>query len=175
MKQFWTKDEMDKLAEMAAQGKTNAQIAAALCRSVGSVAHKRARLFRDAEHYITEGSMSGLFEGTAGAMEDFEDPDGEGTTELERELKYVQELLDTTANAISHNAEILEHNMATVMERVNELSQRQTVLEDEVAELKKRTNLIAENISQINVYLNLGPLYRLFHSFRKFREVRNRG
>ena len=34
MKQFWTKDEMDKLAEMAAQGKTNTQIAAALCRSV---------------------------------------------------------------------------------------------------------------------------------------------
>lgn len=173
MKQFWTKDEMDKLAEMAAQGKTNAQIAEALCRSVGSVAHKRARLFRDAEQ--TEGSMSGLFEGTAGAMEDFEDPDGEGATEFERELKYVQELLDTAANAISHNAEILDHNMATVMERVNEISQRQTILEDEVADLKKRTDLIAQNVSQINVYLNLGPLYRLFHSFRKFREVRNRG
>lgn len=175
MKQFWTKDEMDKLAEMAAQGKTNAQIAAALCRSVGSVAHKRARLFRDAEQYMTEGTVSRLFEGTAGAPEDFEEPDGEGTTELERELKYVQELLDTTTNAISHNAEILEHNMATVMERVNELSQRQTALEDEVAELKKRTDLIAENVSQINAYLNLGPLYRLFHSFWKFREARNRG
>ena len=175
MKQFWTKDETDKLIIMAAQGKTNAQIAKVLGRSVGSVAHKRARLFREAEDQVTEGSMSGLFEGTAGAMEDFEDPDGESATELERELKYVQELLDTATNAISNNAEILEHNMAAVMERVNELSQRQTVLEDEVAELKKRTDLIAENISQINIYLNLGPLYRLFHSFRKFRETKSHG
>lgn len=173
MKQFWTKDETDKLIVMAAQGKTNEQIAKALCRSVGSVAHKRARLFRDAEQ--AEGSMSGLFEGTAGAIEEIEEPDGKGTTELERELKYVKELLDTAANAISHNAEILEHNMATVMERVNELSQRQTVLEDEVAGLKKRTDLLAENVSQINVYLSLGPLYRLFHSFRRFREARSHG
>ena len=175
MKQFWTKDETDKLVVMAAQGKTNEQIAKALGRSVGSVAHKRARMFRDAEQYMTEGTVSRLFEGSAGAIEEIEEPDGEGTTELERELKYVQELLDAATNAISHNAEILEHNMATVMERVNELSQRQTVLEDEVAGLKKRTDLIAENVSQVNVYLSLGPLYRLFHSFRKFRETKSHG
>ena len=168
MKQFWTKDEMDKLAEMAAQGKTNVQIAAALGRSKTSVAHKRARLFAAAE--LTE-----LNE--IKADDELEDRDEQGATEIERELEYTQQLFDKVLAAINANAEILDSNMAAVMERVNELSQRQTVLEDEVAELKKRTDLIAENISQINIYLSLGPLYRLFHSFRRFmeRKANNRG
>ena len=175
MKQFWTKDEMDKLAEMAAQGKTNAQIAAALCRSVGSVAHKRARLFRDAEKYMTEGTVSRLFEGTAGAPEDFEEPDGEGTTEFERELKYVQELLDTATNAISHNAEILEHNMAALMERINDLSKDNTLLRDKAEAAEKQLEdqsavicALRHDVNTLEDYLAHGPIWRLFHSYESF-------
>lgn len=166
MKRFWCKEDELSLMAMAAEGKTNSEIAEALGRSKTSVAHKRARLFAAAE--LTE-----LNE--IKADDELEDRDEQGSTEIERELEYTQQLFDKVLAAINANAEILDSNMAALMERVNELSQRQTALEDEVAELKKRTDLNAENVALINIYFKLGPLYRLFHSFRKFREVRNRG
>lgn len=147
---LWTKEEEDELLMLIAQGKTNEQIAAKLGRTKSAVAHKRGSLFK-------------------------EDPDGEGGTEIERELNYVQELLDEAVKTINANAGILEKNMAAMMERTNELSKEKTVMEDRLTALEKRVNNIAEDLSTINIYLSLGPVYRLFHSFRKFREGRQNG
>lgn len=175
MKQFWTKDEMDKLAEMAAQGKTNAQIAAALCRSVGSVAHKRARLFRDAEQYMTEGTVSRLFEGTAGAPEDFEEPDGEGTTELEREIRFQASVIDTLSNDLKAYRGQIEGNLATVLERTNELTQDATLMRDTANGLTKAVNALMDGLYIVELWLSQSCFYRLTHSFRKFRETKSHG
>ena len=43
-KQLWTKEEEDRLIMMAAQGKTNKQIAVAIGRTERAVAHKYAKL-----------------------------------------------------------------------------------------------------------------------------------
>lgn len=167
MRNNWTKEQEDELILLLGQGKTNEQIAAKLGRTKSAVAHKRARLFNEALAPEIPADVT---------PEDIEeDPDGEGETEIERELYYVQELLDEATKAINANADILEKNMTTMMERTNELSKEKTVMEDRLTALEKRVNNIAENLSTINTYLSLGPLYRLFHSFRKFREGRQNG
>ena len=101
MKQFWTKDEMDKLAEMAAQGKTNVQIAAALRRSVGSVAHKRARLFHDVEQADKLSAVTYC-----------DDPHRPGAItkedELMKEVSDVIERLNTLSDALAGTSEFME-------------------------------------------------------------------
>ena len=155
MRNNWTKEQEDE------------QIARHLGRTKSAVAHKRARLFTEA--------LAPEIPADVTAEDIEEDPDGEGGTEIERELYYVQELLDEAVKAINSNADILEKNMAAMMERTNELSKEKTVMEDRLTALEKRVNNIAEDISTINIYLSLGPVYRLFHSFRKFREGRQDG
>ena len=169
MRNIWTKEQEDELILLIGQGKTNEQIARHLGRTKSAVAHKRARLFNEAMA-LEEPDPVSL--SPAAAEEDTEE---EGETELERELEYVRKLLDAQGTAFEAYANTVENNMAALMERVNELSKEKTVHEDELAELKRRADNMALNLSQINAFLSLGPLYRLFHSFRKFMEGRQNG
>lgn len=164
MRNNWTKEQEDELILLIGQGKTNEQIAAKLGRTKSAVAHKRGRLFKEA---LAPEEPDPVSLSPAAAEEDTEE---EGETELERELEYVRKLLDEQGTAFEAYANTVENNMAALMECVNELSKEKTVHEDELAELKQRAGYMAENLWQIDVYLSRGPLYRLFHSFRKFRE-----
>lgn len=51
---FWTADEVDELILMAAEGKTNAQIAKKLGRTMSAIAHKRSALHLTAEKLMAE-------------------------------------------------------------------------------------------------------------------------
>lgn len=171
MRTMWTKEELDELLILIAQGKTNEQIAAKLGRTKVSVAHKRSRLFKEAE--AAEGNVSGLFEGTVGALTaEAEEPEEEGTTELERELCYAQKLLDELTNTIKDNAEIIDSNIAAMIERTSALDHENTVLRDRVEALEKDLLLAREDLNAALDYLTHSTAWRIFHGFRRFREGR---
>ncbi len=82
-KQLWTKEEEDRLIMMAAQGKTNRQIADALRRTECAVAHKYAKL--GIKKRVPEELKA----------EEPEDETGDGSTELEREIRFQASVIDT--------------------------------------------------------------------------------
>lgn len=166
MKRFWCKEDELSLMAMAAEGKTNSEIAEALGRSKTSVAHKRARLFAAAE--LTE-----LNE--IKADDELEDRDEQGSTEIERELEYTQQLFDKVLAAINANAEILDSNMAALMERVNDLSKDNTILRDAAEAAEKQLEdqnavicALRHDVNTLEDYLAHGPIWRLCHSYESF-------
>lgn len=167
MRNNWTKEQEDELILLIGQGKTNEQIARHLGRTKSAVAHKRARLFNEALAPEVPADIT--------ADETEEDPDGEGETEIERELSYVQELLDEAVKAINANADILENNMAAMMERTNELSKEKTAMKDRLAEAEKELSQAHSDLNEVMDYLGHGPVWRMFHSFRKYLEGRQNG
>ena len=167
MRNNWTKEQEDELILLIGQGKTNEQIAAKLGRTKSAVAHKRARLFKEALEPEIPADI------TADEIED--DPDGEGFTEIERVLTFLQEQLDEAIKVINANAEILEKNMATMMERTNELSKEKTVMEDRLAAAEKELSQVHSDLNEVMDYLGHGPVWRMFHSFRKYLEGRQNG
>lgn len=165
MKRYWCKEDELTLVTMANEGKTNTEIAEALGRSRTSVAHKRARLFAAAEPAVTNERLT-TEEG------ELEDPDEEGSTELERELRFTQRLLDEATASIRANAELFNSNMAAFMECVSALSKDNTVLRDKAAAQEKDLSELSDKCSCMEEYLAHGALWRLFHSFRKYMEAR---
>lgn len=130
MRQNWTKDEMDKLAEMAAQGKTNEAIARELGRTKSAVAHKRARLFSSIEE--RQGNVSGLFEGTVGANAVYEAVPVENVIycddphrpevitaedDLMKEVSDVIDRLNTLSDALAGTSEFMEGGQERLEEK----------------------------------------------------------
>lgn len=198
MKQFWVKDEMDKLAEMAAQGKTNAQIAAALCRSVGSVAHKRARLFRDAEQADKLSAITYCDDPHRLEAITVED-------DLMKEVSDVIDRLNTLSDALAGTSEFMEQlreGQKIITEDQIEQCRQFKAIKDSIAELKERINHVLDkaintatglrviedahdktarkleealrDVHDLSTYMAQGRLWRLFHSFRSFREGRGK-
>lgn len=166
MKRFWCKEDELSLMAMAAEGKTNSEIAEALGRSKTSVAHKRARLFAAAE--LTE-----LNE--IKADDELEDRDEQGSTEIERELEYVRKLLDEQGYNFEAYANIVENNMAALMERINDLSKDNTLLRDKAEAAEKQLEdqsavicALRHDVNTLEDYLAHGPIWRLCHSYESF-------
>lgn len=158
-KQLWTKEEEDRLIMMAAQGKTNRQIADALRRTERAVAHKFAKLGikkREPEEFKAE---------------EPEDDTGDGSTELERELRFQIALTDAVSNEFKAYREQVEGNLATVLERTNELLKDATQMRDAAHGLTKEVNAFADRLYIVELWLSQSRFYRLTHSFRKFAEA----
>lgn len=158
-KQLWTKEEEDRLVMMAAQGKTNRQIADALRRTERAVAHKYAKLGikkREPEELKAE---------------EPEDDTGDGSTELERELRFQIALTDTVSNEFKAYREQVESNLVTVLERTNELSKDATLTRDAVHGLTKEVNAFTDRLYIVELWLSQSRFYRLTHSFRRFAEA----
>lgn len=167
MKSLWTQEETGEMLLMIARGKTNEEIAQKLNRTKASVANKRKRLFAEMQQ-----SIEGIKCEELPPMTAPEDAEELGTTELERELAYTQKLLDDLMAAIKDNTEILDSNMATMMERISELDHENTVLRDRADALEKDLLAARKDLNAAVEYLEHGPVWRLFHGFRKFREGR---
>lgn len=158
-KQLWTKEEEDRLIMMAAQGKTNKQIAAAIGRTERAVAHKYAKLGikkREPEELKAE---------------EPEDDTGDGSTELEREIRFQASVIDTLSNDLKAYREQIESNLATVLERTNELSKDATLMRDAAHGLTKEVNAFADRLYIVELWLSQSRFYRLTHSFRRFAEA----
>lgn len=158
-KQLWTKEEEDRLIMMAAQGKTNRQIADALRRTERAVAHKYAKLGikkREPEELKAE---------------EPEDDTGDGSTELERELRFQIALTDAVSNEFRVYREQVEGNLATVLERTNELSKDATLMRDAAHGLTKEVNTFTDRLYIVELWLSQSRFYRLTHSFRRFAEA----
>lgn len=158
-KQLWTKEEEDRLIMMAAQGKTNRQIADALRRTECAVAHKYAKLGikkREPEELKAE---------------EPEDDTGDGSTELEREIRFQASVIDALSNDLKAYREQVEDNLATVMERANELSKDATQMRDAAHGLTKEVSAFADRLYIVELWLSQSRFYRLTHSFRKFAEA----
>lgn len=158
-KQLWTKEEEDRLIMMAAQGKTNKQIAVAIGRTERAVAHKYAKL--------------GIKKREPGELkaEEPEDDTGDGSTELERELRFQIALTDAVSNEFKAYREQVEDNLTTVLERTNELSKDATLMRDAAHRLTKEVSALADRLYIVELWLSQSRFYRLTHSFRKFAEA----
>ena len=161
MRNYWTPKEEDKLLVMLAQGRTNAEIGRALGRSETAVAHKIARM----------GVKRGEAAPEADAVE-AEDETGEGSTELEREIEFNIKMIDALTNELKASRELIEGDLTAMMERTNELSKDITDLIDESRASMNEIGMLHDRLTVMEEYLSKGRLWRLFHSFKSFREAR---
>lgn len=160
MRNYWTPEEEDKLLVMLAQGKTNAEIGRALGRSETAIAHKIARMGVKRGEAAPEAEDAG------------EDETGEGSTELEREIKFHIGIIYTLTNELKASRELIEGDLTAMMERTNELSKDITDLIDESRASMNETGMLHDRLTVMEEYLSKGRLWRLFHSFKNFREAR---
>lgn len=193
MKQFWTKDEMDKLAEMAAQSKTNVQIAAALCRSVGSVAHKRARLFRDAEQadnlsaitYCDDPHRPVAITKEDDLMKEVSDVIDRlntlsdalaGTSEFMEQLREGQKIITEDHIDEARNVRELRSNFDTARSKIGCLNDKMNSVWTKLAIISDAHDRTAgkleealRDVHDLSTYMAQGRIWRLFHSFRSFK------
>lgn len=161
MRNYWTPEEEDKLLVMLAQGRTNAEIGRALGRSLRAVAHKVSRMGVKRREAAPEADAA-----------EAEDETGKGSTELERELAYKSEMIDRMVKELTAQRDMIEGNMAAIMERTNELSKDITDLIDESRASMNEIGMLHDRLTVMEEYLSKGRLWRLFHSFKSFREAR---
>ena len=184
-REYWTKADEDRLITMAAQGKTDRQIADALRRTTRAISHRRVLLGikkteKTEQTEPNKSGVSGLFDGTKGAeesratereAEEPEDDTGDGSTELEREIRFQITLTDALSNELKAYREQVEDNLATVMERTNELSKDTTLMRDAAHGLTKEVNTFMDRLYIVELWLSQSRFYRLTHSFRRFAEA----
>lgn len=198
-REYWTKADEDRLITMAAQGKTDRQIADALRRTTRAVSHKRVLLGikktgQTEQTDPDKSGDSGLIDGTKGAesgakdaesgakgaeesratereAEEPEDDTGDGSTELEREFRFQASVIDTLSNELKAYRGQVEGNLTTVLERTNELSKDATLMRDAAHGLTKVVNTFMDRLYIVELWLSQSCFYRLTHSFRKFAEA----
>lgn len=157
MKKYWRESDENNLIAMLASGKSNAQIARSLGRTVSSVQHKRSRM--------------GL---TDVRLRSAEQPKAEAAQPSEYEQQTRRELKQALANTIAGLEVIseelksqriklgdLEAAVTTAMEVSDGAIEEAKKMKAELAEERKHTNDIA-------CYLSHGRIWRLFHSFNAY-------
>ena len=80
-------------------------------------------------------------------------------------------MIDTLSNDLKAYREQIEDNLATVLERTNELSKDATLMRDAAHGLTKEVNSFTDRLYIVELWLSQSRFYRLTHSFRRFAEA----
>ena len=80
-------------------------------------------------------------------------------------------MIDTLSNDLKAYRGAIEGNLATVLERTNELSKDATLMRDAARGLTKEVNAFADRLYIVELWLSQSRFYRLTHSFRRFAEA----
>lgn len=193
MRQNWTEAEKSDLIRLLSCGYDNKQIAKALKRSVSSVQHKRARLFRDAEQADKLSAIT--------YCDDPHRPEAiTAEDDLMKEVSDVIDRLNTLSEALAGSSEFMEQlreGQKIITEDQIEQRRQFKAIEDSIAELKERINHVLgkaintatglrviedahdrtarkleealADVHDLSTYMAQGRFWRLFHSFRSFK------
>lgn len=193
MKRYWCKEDELTLVTMANEGKTNTEIAEALGRSVGSVAHKRARLFRDAEQadkhstitYCDDPHRPGAITKEDDLMKEVSDVIDRlntlsdalaGTSEFMEQLREGQKIITEDHIDEARNVRELRSKYDTACSEIGCLNDKMKSVWTKLAAIRAAHDTTARKLEEalrdvhdLSTYMAQGRLWRLFHSFRSFK------